>query len=225
MAFGRGLPCSGCGKSTLMRLANGLCPHYFQGTLEGRVLIGGEPTDARPINTIAREVGTLFQDPEQQFFALNVEDELAFAHEWQGVSPEAIAAKIDEAARAFAGKDAFDTVWQALASWENATFIMAHLGSVIEIKGKIPEGRHGHGYFNLSGGSGLGGHLKIDDLGHICFLSLPFMGLESHSVQFFNAAGTVLFSVYVGRENRQLIPAARESFFALREAVGTKDPS
>ena len=92
-------------------------------------------------------------------------------------------------------------------------------------QGKIPEGRHGHGYFNLSGGSGLGGHLKIDDLGHICFLSLPFMGLESHSVQFFNAAGTVLFSVYVGRENRQLIPAARESFFALREAVGTKDPS
>lgn len=92
---------SGCGKSTLMRLANGLCPHYFQGTLEGRVLIGGEPTDARPINAIAREVGTLFQDPEQQFFALNVEDELAFAHEWQGVSPEAIAAKIDEAARAF----------------------------------------------------------------------------------------------------------------------------
>mgnify|MGYP000014018097 CR=1 FL=1 len=48
---------SGCGKSTLMRLANGLCPHYFQGTLEGRVLIGGEPTDARPINAIAREVG------------------------------------------------------------------------------------------------------------------------------------------------------------------------
>ena len=92
---------SGCGKSTLMRLANGLCPHYFQGALEGRVLIGGEPTDARPINVIAREVGTLFQDPEQQFFALNVEDELAFAHEWQGVSPEDIAAKIDEAARAF----------------------------------------------------------------------------------------------------------------------------
>ena len=92
---------SGSGKSTLMRLANGLCPHYFQGTLEGRVLIGGEPTDARPINAIAREAGTLFQDPEQQFFALNVEDELAFAHEWQGVSPEAIAVKIDEAARAF----------------------------------------------------------------------------------------------------------------------------
>ena len=84
-----------------MRLANGLCPHYFRGTLEGRVLIGGEPTGARPINAIAREVGTLFQDPEQQFFALNVEDELAFAHEWRGVAPETIAAKIEAAARAF----------------------------------------------------------------------------------------------------------------------------
>ena len=150
---------------------------------------------------------------------------LASLAERFGVSELEVARALPDEARAFAGKDAFDTVWQALASWENATFIMAHLGSVIEIKGKIPEGRHGHGYFNLSGGSGLGGHLKIDDLGHICFLSLPFMGLESHSVQFFNAAGMVLFSVYVGRENRQLIPAARESFFALREAVGTKDPS
>ena len=150
---------------------------------------------------------------------------LASLAERFGVSELEVARALPDEARAFAGKDAFDTVWQALASWENATFIMAHLGSVIEIKGKIPEGRHGHGYFNLSGGSGLGGHLKIDDLGHICFLSLPFMGLESHSVQFFNAAGTVLFSVYVGRENRQLIPAARESFFALREAVGAKEPS
>ncbi|WP_308776336.1 heme utilization cystosolic carrier protein HutX [uncultured Bilophila sp.] len=142
-----------------------------------------------------------------------------------GVSELEVAKALPDGARAFAGKDAFDAVWQALASWENATFIMEHLGSVVEIKGRIPEGKHGHGYFNLMGGSGLGGHLKIDDLDHICFLSLPFMGLESHSVQFFNAAGTVLFSVYVGRENRQLIPAARESFFALREAVGMKEPS
>lgn len=104
---------------------------------------------------------------------------LASLAERFGVSELEVARALPDEARAFAGKDAFDTVWQALASWENATFIMAHLGSVIEIKGKIPEGRHGHGYFNLSGGSGLGGHLKIDDLGHICFLSLPFMGLEN----------------------------------------------
>ena len=109
-------------------------------------------------------------------------------------------------------------MWCVLHHGENALFMRkTDADTVVNLTN--------HCYFNLSGGSGLGGHLKIDALGHICFLSLPFMGLESHSVQFFNAAGTVLFSVYVGRENRQLIPAARESFFALREAVGTKDPS
>lgn len=92
---------SGCGKSTLIRLANGLCPHSFQGTLEGRVLISGKPTTLQSINDIAREIGTLFQDPEHQFFALNVEDELAFAHEWQGLSPEVITEKIEEASRTF----------------------------------------------------------------------------------------------------------------------------
>ena len=76
---------------------------------------------------------------------------LASLAERFGVSELEVARALPDEARAFAGKDAFDTVWQALASWENATFIMAHLGSVIEIKGKIPEGRHGHGYFNLSG--------------------------------------------------------------------------
>lgn len=92
---------SGCGKSTLMRLANGLCPHHFQGTLEGRVLVGGTSTADRPVRDIARDVGTLFQDPEQQFFALNVEDELAFVHEWRGTPPESIREKIGRAAEQF----------------------------------------------------------------------------------------------------------------------------
>ena len=144
---------------------------------------------------------------------------LASLAERFGVSELEVARALPDEARAFAGKDAFDTVWQVLASWENATFIMAHLGSVIEIKGKIPEGRHGHGYFNLSGGSGLGGHLRIDDLGHICFLSLPFMGLESHSVQFFDGRGGVAFAVYAGREHHRILPSVRASFFALRRKM------
>lgn len=140
-----------------------------------------------------------------------------------GVSELEVAMALPDETRSFAGKDAFDTVWRTLTTWESTTFILSHLGSVIEIKGKIPTGQHGHGYFNLSGSDGFGGHLKIEALGGMCFLSLPFMGLESHSVQFFNTAGAVLFSVYVGRKNRKLIPAARESFFKLRAAVATKE--
>lgn len=79
---------SGCGKSTLIRLANGLCPHFFKGTLEGDVLVNGESTEDTPLQQIATQVGTVFQDPELQFFALHVDDELAFAHEWQGKSRE-----------------------------------------------------------------------------------------------------------------------------------------
>ena len=92
---------SGCGKSTLIRLANGLCPHYFQGTLQGRVLVDGRPTTERGIAELARVTGTLFQDPEQQFFALNVEDELAFALEWRGMAREDMREAVDRAARDF----------------------------------------------------------------------------------------------------------------------------
>lgn len=79
---------SGCGKSTLMRLANGLCPHYYKGTLRGRVRVNGSDIAERQLHEIADDIGTLFQNPEEQFFALTVEDELAFAHEWRGRSPE-----------------------------------------------------------------------------------------------------------------------------------------
>ncbi len=87
---------SGCGKSTLIRLANGLCPQYYRGTLKGRITLNGESTTALTLPDIARRMGTLFQDPEQQFFALNVEDDLAFALEWQGMSPEDIRERIME---------------------------------------------------------------------------------------------------------------------------------
>ena len=76
---------------------------------------------------------------------------LASLAERFGVSELEVARALPDEARAFAGKDAFDTVWQVLASWENATFIMAHLGSVIEIKGKIPEGRPGTATTRASG--------------------------------------------------------------------------
>ena len=92
---------SGCGKSTLMRLADGLCPGYFRGELRGRVLVDGVPTTKRSLGEISRMVGTLFQDPEQQFFALGVEDELAFVHEWRGLPPEVTRKKVRQAAEAF----------------------------------------------------------------------------------------------------------------------------
>ncbi len=116
----------------------------------------------------------------------------------------------------FAGKDDFEEIWNELVGWERCTFIVQALGSVFEICGKLNKGAHGRGYFNLHGAEALNGHLKVDDLAGIGFMSMPFMGLESHSVLFFNEAGEVKFSVYVGRENKVLIPEARTSFLSLQ---------
>lgn len=120
----------------------------------------------------------------------------------------------------FAVAEAFEQVWTGLAGWEKATLIVTHLGNVLEIKGRMPQGSFGHGYFNLMDKENpIGGHLKVDGLAVIAFISLPFMGLESHSVQFFNADGAVMLSVYAGRENRQLVPRVRESFINMRQAL------
>lgn len=92
---------SGCGKSTMIRLANGLCPHYFQGEMRGEVLVGGCATRAQSLAELSRQVGTLFQDPEQQFFALGVEEELVFALEWQGMDLPRMRQAVQKAVQEF----------------------------------------------------------------------------------------------------------------------------
>lgn len=137
-----------------------------------------------------------------------------------GVSELEAARALPEEAGRFAEASRFEEIWAAVTGWEKATLIMQHRGSVLEIKGRMPAGSFAHGYFNLKDGDNpLGGHVKVEGMAAIGFLSLPFMGLESHSVQFFDAEGAVMFGVYAGREGRTLIPSVRESFFALRDAV------
>ena len=92
---------SGCGKTTLIRTINGLCPQYYAGSMEGEVVVNGVSNAKRELPQIALDAGTLFQDPEAQFFALNVEDEMAFALEWQGKSRGEIASLIDRQSREF----------------------------------------------------------------------------------------------------------------------------
>ncbi len=134
-----------------------------------------------------------------------------------GVSEIEIAQALPEGMCKVAKLQDFSALWEELSTWPVATFIMTHAGNVIEIKGQLPKGKLGHGYFNLGHGLPLSGHLYPESIDSIGFLSLPFMGLESLSVQFFDATGSVVFGIYVGRENRVLIPAAKESFLALRE--------
>lgn len=76
---------SGAGKSTLLRCTNGLIPHFYGGTISGRIRVAGrDPIAARP-RQMSEVIGFVFQDPEAQAVVDVVEDELAFAMENHGL--------------------------------------------------------------------------------------------------------------------------------------------
>ena len=89
---------SGCGKTTLMRLANGLAPQVYGGTLSGSVTVAGKNVPETPVASLSETIGTLFQDPEEQFFALSVGDEIAFALRSRGVPADDIKSRVATAA-------------------------------------------------------------------------------------------------------------------------------
>ena len=72
---------SGCGKTTLCRCFNGLIPHFYNGYLEGKIEVAGLNVVDHQIHQIARHVGLVFQNPENQLFALSVEKDVAFGLE------------------------------------------------------------------------------------------------------------------------------------------------
>lgn len=65
--------------------------------------------------------------------------------------------------------------------------------------------------------SPLGGHLFVKELASIWFVSKPFFGKESHSVQFFDITGKQMFAIYLGRdEKREIILQVKQGYDALR---------
>jgi energy-coupling factor transport system ATP-binding protein len=91
---------SGSGKSTLLRAASGLVPHFYGGTLAGRVTVAGMDTREHGPGELASAVGTLSQDPETQIVMGTVRAELAFPLENRGDPAPAIARGVEEAALA-----------------------------------------------------------------------------------------------------------------------------
>ncbi len=86
---------SGCGKTTLCRCFNGLIPHFYGGKLEGDIAVAGFNVAKRSIYELARHVGLVFQNPENQLFALSVEKDVAFGLENFGVSRDEMRERVD----------------------------------------------------------------------------------------------------------------------------------
>ncbi|MDW8048394.1 MAG: ATP-binding cassette domain-containing protein [Nitrososphaerota archaeon] len=90
---------SGCGKTTFCRCLNGLIPHFYRGRLEGEIVVAGLRVKDHPVCELARHVGMVFQNPENQLFALTVEKDVAFGLENLGYPRDEIRERIDWAMR------------------------------------------------------------------------------------------------------------------------------
>ena len=88
---------SGCGKTTLCRCFNGLIPHFYRGDLQGHIRVAGFDVEETPIHELALHVGLVFQNPENQLFALSVEKDVAFGLENLGVPREEMQKRVNYA--------------------------------------------------------------------------------------------------------------------------------
>ena len=85
---------NGAGKSTFFLLANGvLRPH------SGTIRLDGEPVGrrSRDLLRLRRAVGLVFQDPDVQFLAGTVEEEISFGPMNLGLPPDEIRRRVDAA--------------------------------------------------------------------------------------------------------------------------------
>ena len=69
---------SGSGKSTLAHCINGLIPHIYRGETTGSFKINGQDALSQSIFERSMIVGTVLQNPDDQFIGLTVGEDIAF---------------------------------------------------------------------------------------------------------------------------------------------------
>lgn len=91
---------NGSGKSTIAKLVNGLL--FPQ---EGEILINNISVNEETIWDIRREVGMVFQNPDNQFVGATVQDDVAFGMENRGIPREEMVELIDGTLKAVRMQD------------------------------------------------------------------------------------------------------------------------
>ncbi|GLS91073.1 HuvX protein [Psychromonas marina] len=113
-----------------------------------------------------------------------------------------------------------EAILTQLPDWGNVTTIVHSFGSIFEFKAAFPKGKLDHGYYNIMGKAGLHGHLRLDLVEQIAFVSKPFHGMQTHYIGFYNPAGECVFKVYLGRDKkRQLLPQQVTNFHTLQQGL------
>lgn len=138
-----------------------------------------------------------------------------------GVSTFDVVKGLPETHRTLAGAERFAEILDAVGTWGPILFIVHTPDIVLECEGVLPPGTFGRGYYNLHGDSPIGGHIRAENCAGVAFVSRPFMGRSSCSIQFFNANGEAMFKIFVRRDAaRELIPEQVAAFEELRTRFG-----
>lgn len=88
---------SGCGKTSLLRLMNGLIPNLYEGNITGQISILGKSVSDYVKGEIAKYVGNVFQNPNEQFFSKEVENEVALVGENMGMERQLLHERVETA--------------------------------------------------------------------------------------------------------------------------------
>lgn len=167
------------------------------------------------VTTVAERAG---RPPLRERLAVNADGVLEQIARDYGVSTFDVLREMPAEHRVIADGKHFEDIMAAMTAWGPVLFIVHTADIVLECAGPLPPGVLGRGYFNLHGDSPIGGHIKSENCKSIVFVSRPFMGRQSCSVQFFNASGEAMFKVFVRRdENRELVGDQLQNFNALRD--------
>ncbi len=86
---------NGSGKSTLLLHLNGLLPERLGAN--GTVRILGQPVGPGNVETVRRQVGLVFQDPDDQLFCPNVGEDVAFGPQQLGLGEAEVKARVERA--------------------------------------------------------------------------------------------------------------------------------
>ncbi|MCF8885141.1 MAG: ABC transporter ATP-binding protein [Nitrososphaerota archaeon] len=125
---------SGCGKSTLLKCFNGLIPHFYEGEFKGKVEVCGLDTREYPPYILSQYAGMVFQNPDNQLFALSVEADIAFALENIALPREEIRERVDWAIKVLGIEDLRERSPVELSSGQKQKVAIA---SILAMKPKV----------------------------------------------------------------------------------------
>lgn len=86
---------NGSGKSTIAKLMNGLLLPE-----KGEIVVNGHPLNEETLWDVRKDVGMVFQNPDNQFVGATVQDDVAFGMENNGIPREIMKKRISESLQA-----------------------------------------------------------------------------------------------------------------------------